>query len=159
MKAKSLAINIAKYAIGFGLLAFVLWRSWGDKVQNGKVIPGLATTLQKPPDWALIPLGAALIAFVVVIQLYRWYLLVRAVDLPFTKWNALRLGLVGYFYNSFLPGAIGGDAVKMWVHRQGSSDAPPRGRGHRGHRPAPRALRPPAHRLHRRRDRLGVGQP
>src|SRR5262249_21912408 len=42
----------------------------------------------------------------------RWYLLVRAVGLPFTVTNALRLGMVGYYFNTFLPGSVGGDIVK-----------------------------------------------
>jgi hypothetical protein len=115
VKPKTVIAGILKYAIGFGLLAFVIWRSWDDKVQpNDNVIPGLKTVLQKSPDWANVALAAGLIAMVMGLQFYRWYLLVKAVGLPFTKWNALRLGLVGYFYNIFLPGAIGGDLVKAF---------------------------------------------
>jgi uncharacterized membrane protein YbhN (UPF0104 family) len=51
---------------------------------------------------------------VTAIQFYRWYLLVRALDLPFTFRNAVRLGLVGLFYNTFLPGSVGGDLVKAY---------------------------------------------
>jgi uncharacterized protein (TIRG00374 family) len=54
----------------------------------------------------VICLASTLLSFI------RWYFLVRAVDLPFTVVNALRLGLVGYFFNNFLPGSIGGDLVK-----------------------------------------------
>ena len=39
-------------------------------------------------------------------------MLVRAQDLPFTLPNAMRLGLVAFFFNAFLPGSIGGDIVK-----------------------------------------------
>jgi glycosyltransferase 2 family protein len=42
----------------------------------------------------------------------RWFLLVRAQDLPFTFASAVRLGMVGYFFNTFLPGSVGGDLVK-----------------------------------------------
>jgi uncharacterized protein (TIRG00374 family) len=38
--------------------------------------------------------------------------LVRAVGLPFRLSDALRLGLIGFFFNIFLPGSIGGDAIK-----------------------------------------------
>jgi uncharacterized protein (TIRG00374 family) len=37
---------------------------------------------------------------------------VRAQGLPFTFRNAVRLGLVGFFYNTCLPGAVGGDLIK-----------------------------------------------
>jgi uncharacterized protein (TIRG00374 family) len=55
---------------------------------------------------ALIGLGALLLTFL------RWYILVRAQDLPFTVFNALRLGLIGFFLNTFLPGSVGGDIIK-----------------------------------------------
>jgi uncharacterized protein (TIRG00374 family) len=38
--------------------------------------------------------------------------LVRAQNLPFTLRSAFRLGLIGYFYNTFLPGSVGGDLLK-----------------------------------------------
>lgn len=115
MKVAGLIKGIAKYAIGFGLLAYVIWRSWDDKVApNGNVIPGLKSILQKTPDWPLVPAAAGLMAFIMALQFFRWYLLVKAAGLPFTKWNALRLGLVGYFYNIFLPGSIGGDIIKAY---------------------------------------------
>src|SRR5262249_25697553 len=42
----------------------------------------------------------------------RWYFLVRAVDLPLSAVDAVRFGLVGFFYNTFLPGSVGGDIIK-----------------------------------------------
>ena len=53
------------------------------------------------------------------LQFVRWYFLVRALDLPFTLRNAFRLGLVGVFYNVFLPGSVGGDLVKAYFIAQG----------------------------------------
>src|SRR4029077_18678965 len=46
------------------------------------------------------------------ITLLRWYVLVRAQDLPFTVPAALRIGLIGFFFNTFLPGSVGGDIIK-----------------------------------------------
>ena len=47
-----------------------------------------------------------------LITFFRWYVLVRAVGLPFRLFDALRLGFIGFFFNTFLPGSVGGDAVK-----------------------------------------------
>ena len=44
--------------------------------------------------------------------MWRWYFLVRAVGLSFRLVDALRLGFVGFFYNAFLPGSVGGDIIK-----------------------------------------------
>jgi hypothetical protein len=39
-------------------------------------------------------------------------MLVRALDMAFGLGNAVRLGLVGFFFNTVLPGGVGGDIVK-----------------------------------------------
>lgn len=101
---------ISKYAIGFGLLGFVVYRNWSPT--ENPPSPGLSGLLKQQPNWLPLISIFFLGALTIGLQFYRWYVLVRAVDLPFTKHNALRLGLVGYFYNQFLPGAIAGDFVK-----------------------------------------------
>src|SRR5215471_17614934 len=54
-------------------------------------------------------LGFAIAQFLAII---RWYLLVRAQQLPFAFVEALRLGTLGIFLNTFLPGSVGGDIMK-----------------------------------------------
>ena len=48
------------------------------------------------------------------LQLFRWFILIRALDLPFSLRNTFRLGMVGVFYNTFLPGSVGGDLLKAY---------------------------------------------
>jgi uncharacterized membrane protein YbhN (UPF0104 family) len=98
-----------KYAIAVALLALVIALNWTE----------LNKLFARTPD--LLPfVGIAVIfAAATAIQYYRWYLLVRALDLPFTLWNAFRLGLVGTFYNTFLPGSVGGDFVKAYIIAKG----------------------------------------
>jgi uncharacterized protein (TIRG00374 family) len=45
----------------------------------------------------------------------RWYILVRAVELPFRLIDAFRLGFIGLFFNNFMPGSVGGDVIKAAV--------------------------------------------
>ncbi|MFQ3651051.1 MAG: lysylphosphatidylglycerol synthase transmembrane domain-containing protein [Gemmataceae bacterium] len=47
-----------------------------------------------------------------VLTLLRWYLLVRALGLSLSLVEAFRFGLIGIFFNTFLPGAVGGDIIK-----------------------------------------------
>jgi uncharacterized protein (TIRG00374 family) len=47
-----------------------------------------------------------------VLAVARWFMLVRALDLPFRFRDALRLGFIGLFFNLVIPGAIGGDFIK-----------------------------------------------
>ena len=108
--------GLLKYALGLGLLGLVVWQNWDDKPRpdGGTPQPGLRTLIERGPD-PLPLLGIAAITLgCTAVQFYRWYLLVRAVDLPFTLRNAVRLGMVGFFYNTFLPGSVGGDLVKAY---------------------------------------------
>ncbi len=114
-------IGVAKYLVAFALLALVIWLNWNDKFdETGKqTAKGLKSLLNQRPDFGLFALVAALWVGVLAVQYVRWYGLVRALDLPFTLRNAFRLGMVGTFYNTFLPGAIGGDFVKAYFIAQG----------------------------------------
>ena len=107
--ASPAAGNLAKYGLGFGALAFVLWKYWSQ----------LRAQFQQSPHWEYLAAAAALAFACTAIQLFRWYLLVRALGLPFAGRGVVRLGLVGYYYNSFLPGSVGGDAVKMFFIARG----------------------------------------
>lgn len=116
--AKGLIVGLLKYGIGFGLLAFVLWDNWNPRFDPNdparEVFPGIKGLLQKTPNYVNFAALASIATVCLGIQILRWYVLVRALDLPFTVSNAFRLGLVGAFYNSFLPGSVGGDLVKAY---------------------------------------------
>lgn len=47
-----------------------------------------------------------------ILTFFRWYLLVRALDLPFRIYDAIRLGFVGAIISLFMPGSVTGDLVK-----------------------------------------------
>jgi uncharacterized protein (TIRG00374 family) len=126
--------NVGLYAIGFGLLAFIIYYNWNAtpgkptdvqkataflagaaadvEAQRANTTPGLVEVFSRPVNpW---PFALACVIWVVAlfITFFRWYLLVRAQDLPFTVRSAVRLGLVSYFFNSILPGSVGGDVLK-----------------------------------------------
>jgi uncharacterized membrane protein YbhN (UPF0104 family) len=102
VKKKQLLVTVAKYGLAAGLLSFVIWQNW----------PALSVAVKKPlqPGPLVITILCTLMGLLITFG--RWYVLVRAQDLPFTMWNALRLGMVGFSLSTFLPGSIGGDIVK-----------------------------------------------
>jgi hypothetical protein len=102
--SRSTAVNLAKYLVAVALLGLMVGLNWTR----------LAELFRQPPNALPFAGAAAIMATCTAIQYVRWYLLVRAVGLPFTVRNAVRLGLVGTFYNVFLPGSIGGDFVKAY---------------------------------------------
>jgi uncharacterized protein (TIRG00374 family) len=110
VKRANVVKGVVMYGVGFGLLAYIIWANWNPKGPA----PGLKGLFNQTPDFGALAATAGLLAFTLFCQFSRWFLLVRGVDLPFTYRNALRLGLVGYFYSMFLPGSIGGDLVKAY---------------------------------------------
>ena len=103
-------IPFLKYGVGFGLLGYVIYKYWGPRADG----PGLEQLLNGPIAFEWLLFAALFMATAASLQLYRWYLLVRALDLPFTVRNAYRLGLVGIYYNTFFPGSVGGDLLKAY---------------------------------------------
>jgi uncharacterized protein (TIRG00374 family) len=105
--------TVLKYLLAVVLLAYVVVTNWAPK--DGK---GLAYVWERhfvqgqPIQWQFLACAFVIYTVAILITLLRWYVLVRAQDLPFTIPDALRLGMVGYFFNSFLPGSVGGDIVK-----------------------------------------------
>ncbi len=107
---KTFAIGFLKYVVGFGLLAFVIHSNWEPSVGS----PGIRNLLQQRPNYDLLGAIVILTAITVSCQITRWYLLARALELPFRLSDAFRLGMVGYYYNIVLPGAVGGDFLKAY---------------------------------------------
>ena len=106
-------VNVTlRYGLGFALLALIVWRYWEVLDEKTGEQVGLSVVLTRSLQWSSLALGFVACTCAVLATFVRWYLLVRAQDLPFTMRDAMRLGLVGYFFNTFLPGAVGGDLVK-----------------------------------------------
>lgn len=107
-----------KYLLAVGLLTYVVWSNWSPKSSSGNPTPGLKDVWEKhilnrqPIHSDYLVLAATICLTAVLLTIVRWYYLVRAQDLPFTAANALRLGLVGFYFNIFLPGSVGGDIIK-----------------------------------------------
>jgi uncharacterized protein (TIRG00374 family) len=69
---------------------------------------------QQQIDWPLLSAGFALVMLAVCVSFARWYLLVRALQLPFTLRDAFRLSFVAYLLNFVGVGAVGGDLFKAF---------------------------------------------
>ena len=120
--------GLVKYGIGFSLLGYMIWSNWEPKFAppdpatgepGREVSPGLHKLLSQTPDLLVFAAVVVLAVGSVFVQYVRWYFLVRALDLPFTLRKAFRLGLVGTFWNTFLPGSVGGDLVKGYAIAKG----------------------------------------
>ncbi|KPL23900.1 MAG: hypothetical protein AMJ75_05045 [Phycisphaerae bacterium SM1_79] len=49
-----------------------------------------------------------------VIVGFRWWLLLRSQHIFLNLWAVVRLYFLGWFYNNFMPGSLGGDLLRAW---------------------------------------------
>jgi uncharacterized membrane protein YbhN (UPF0104 family) len=114
--SKHSLINLGKYLLAAGLLAWVIASNWAPAHGKGVGYVWQTHVVEgKPINLGYLLAAAAIYLAAILLTFFRWYLLVRAVDLPFRLADALRLGLVGLFFNTFLPGSVGGDIIKAAV--------------------------------------------
>ncbi len=114
--SKRLLIGVLKYGIGISLLAFVIWRNWepsGDPPRGGLQPLWQAHVIEgQPINGGPLTLAAVIFSAAVLPTFVRWYGLIRAQGFSFSVADAVRLGLVGFFFNTFMPGSVGGDLIK-----------------------------------------------
>jgi uncharacterized protein (TIRG00374 family) len=131
---KRLLLDIAKYLLAIGLLTWVVTSNWSpppskNAAENGAGNEGhgLGYVWQRhvvegqPIQTGYLVAGFVIYTIAVSITLLRWYLLVRALDLTISVRDAFRYGLIGIFFNTFLPGAVGGDIIKAAALARGQS--------------------------------------
>lgn len=101
---KGLLVTLLKYGVSFLILAWLY-----HQAKQADQFDILWST-QKKYGWLLFALacgiGTAIVSF------YRWYLLVRALELEFSFLDAVRLGFLGNLLNLMSVGVLGGDALK-----------------------------------------------
>jgi len=115
---KYLLVSVKLIAM-FGLLLLignqVHWRDYQVVSPAGEVAtsPGLASSLK---DFSLLPFLCAMLFQLVAVFLtaFRWRLLMLVQGIALDRASVVRLSFLGEFFNQFLPGALGGDAVKAY---------------------------------------------
>jgi uncharacterized protein (TIRG00374 family) len=103
-----IVVNGLKFALAAGILAYVVYGLVKDETQRQNFFK----LLEQPKDWGLIALGSTVLFLGIVATFVRWQLLVRALGIPFTVRDGLRLGFLGYLFNFVGPGGVGGDLFK-----------------------------------------------
>ena len=105
-KIKKHTINLLRIVIGLGLAAVLIFIT----------LKQTDTNLWEQLSKAAVPLlGLALFFYgiVLLVGAYRWQTLLRAQNIHISFKNVCRLQIIGFFFNLVVPGAVGGDVVKM----------------------------------------------
>lgn len=87
-----------------------VWLLWGVFRANASALADLKS---KGPDWRFV--GCALLCYVIaqVMPMARWCMLARAAGVPIRASEAFEMGVAGEAGNLVMPGANGGDAIKL----------------------------------------------
>ncbi len=116
-KVKRNLITTFKFAVSIGILWYLFNTARQDRQFDGFL------TSEKRWGWIAMGflgcLGAHLVSF------FRWRVMVRALDLPFSWFDAVRIGFISSFFSLFAFGVIGGDTLRaFYVTRQIRDRAP-----------------------------------
>jgi len=118
-----IVVTVLKFALAAGILAYVIYGLVNEQEKRDRFL----RLLSEPKDWRLIALGSTILFAGVLATFVRWQLLVRALGIPFTMRDGLRLGFLGYLFNFVGPGGVGGDLFKAVFiareHRERRSQA------------------------------------
>lgn len=69
-------------------------------------------------DPAMVGLAVLLLLVQIALGAIRWGMVLRALDAAFVWTRTLSVYYIGVFFSIVLPGAVGGDAVRMWFSRR-----------------------------------------
>lgn len=95
-------------ALKTGLLALII--AW--LVDRLRRADGLELLSSASAHWPLLLLAWAIFLGTTMLSFVRWFVLVRALDLPFRLADAVRLGLLGMLFSVASFGSVGGDVVR-----------------------------------------------
>jgi len=100
---KRLILTLLKYSIPLAIIAWLV--ASVDREDWARL-------RHQEHNWPMLAAGFALTFLAVALTFYRWYLLVRALNLPFRLADAFRLGFLGYLLTFVSAGSVGGDLFK-----------------------------------------------
>ena len=83
------------------------------QIDTGKLLQQLSHL----SPWDLIA-AFALIFFQFLANVFRWKIVLEALQRPFSGWVALRIMMVAQFFGQVMPSSIGGDVLRVWYARQ-----------------------------------------
>jgi uncharacterized protein (TIRG00374 family) len=110
------AWTAARLAAVAAILAWVVTRGGGRDVARA--------LLEADPRWTAA--AAAVFFLSIVAGAWQWNLLLGLQGIRFGFAASFRSYYSGMFLNNFLPGTVGGDALRVWdVHRAREGDHPP----------------------------------
>ena len=108
-----------KVFLAIQILVSLVLLAWLFQHQNFRVRMGQILA-EAHPGWLL--LGFLIAGIGSFLGIFRWGIFVQMLGLQINNREIVRMGLVALFFNNFLIGTVGGDAVKViWLASRGKS--------------------------------------
>lgn len=112
-KARELLVKIGEPPRGVWIDPSAVEGGYVLDVPRPRVEEGIISMVRRADPWLLL-LAMAVFPTTFLITSYRWNRLLQAVDVNIGFRRAFVITMVGAFYNTFMPGSVGGDVFKMY---------------------------------------------
>lgn len=103
MSKKTFALTL-KFLVSIGLIWYLLHN----------IDLGSAWNRMLEADPVNLVMAVLVICVQVLISVFRWRVVMVAIEAVLPFWQALRIYLIGLFFNQVLPSSVGGDAVRIY---------------------------------------------
>lgn len=111
-KLKNSVVTILKFLFAGSIIYYM--------ISTGKLdLKEIANMADKP--FMIVKVVLTIFALYALITV-RWYYLLIWQGIPTTFWTVTRINCIGLFFNSFMPGSIGGDLVKAYYVAKENKD-------------------------------------
>ncbi len=111
MKSKSLRIIRSK---GFTTLSKLILFGAVFAYLSSKGLISVEATTRAFTHWPYLLASLGILFLNLLLSFIRWQLLLKAQGIHFSLFRTIELGMVGFFFNTALPGAVSGDFVKAF---------------------------------------------
>lgn len=91
----------------FGIALGILWLRTGNRFERLIEVLGLI-------DIKIFVFVLIVFVFGQIIMSFRWWVILRSQSVSISFKTAVKLGFLGWFYNNFMPGSVGGDLIRAW---------------------------------------------
>lgn len=104
MGQRSRILPWVKVLLAVTLLVLIIWLG---KIDRDVMVGALRR-------WPWLLLGILTVAPVLCLGILRWWTLLRSQGIRISIFETVRISFIGYFFNTVMPGSVGGDLVKAF---------------------------------------------
>jgi uncharacterized protein (TIRG00374 family) len=106
-KSKKIFLFLRIAVVTAGIIWMIIWVSGGDRWSK-------LTSIFHQMNLGIFAVTLSVFVIGLIIVGFRWWLLLRTQSIFIGLAAAVRLNFLGWFYNNFMPGSVGGDLLRAW---------------------------------------------